>query len=96
MSDAAGPVDPDSAEFVYDEFSMFHENCAEYDLPFDGPPTSSLEQPVSATSAAPSEQEINVRSTMALLLAPLSPAGSASRCRSDESTERAAAPKLYA
>ena len=23
----------------YDEFSMFHENAAEYGLPYDGPPT---------------------------------------------------------
>ena len=27
---------PDRVE--YDEFGLFHENAAEYDLPFDGPP----------------------------------------------------------
>lgn len=30
------PVDPDDADFTYDEFAWFSENCAEYDLPWDG------------------------------------------------------------
>jgi len=42
MTDADRPgnatTDPDSLEFAYDELGMFDENCAEYDLPFDGPP----------------------------------------------------------
>ncbi len=29
-------VDPDEAGFEYDEFAWFGENCAEYDLPWDG------------------------------------------------------------
>lgn len=28
-------IDPDDAEFDYDEFAWFAENCAEYDLPWD-------------------------------------------------------------
>jgi pimeloyl-ACP methyl ester carboxylesterase len=28
--------DPDDPGFVYDEFALFHENCAEHDLPWNG------------------------------------------------------------
>ena len=31
-------ADPDEDGFRYDEFGHFHENCAEYDLPWDRPP----------------------------------------------------------
>lgn len=36
LNSAASSDDPDSAEFVYDEFSYFSENCEEYDLEWDG------------------------------------------------------------
>lgn len=32
----ADGIDPDAPDFVYDEFAWFPENCAEYDLPWDG------------------------------------------------------------
>ena len=32
-----GPVTPPE-RIEYDEFGLFHENAAEYGLPFDGPP----------------------------------------------------------
>ena len=31
-------IDPDADDFTYDEFAFFEENCAEYDLLWDGPP----------------------------------------------------------
>jgi len=31
-------TDPTAADFVYDEFAYFHENAAEWGLPFTGPP----------------------------------------------------------
>ncbi len=34
----ADSADPDSADFRYDEFALFAENCAEYGLPWDGAP----------------------------------------------------------
>lgn len=38
-----------SERVAYDEFSMFHENAAEFDIPYDGPPTVRRERVEVAT-----------------------------------------------
>jgi pimeloyl-ACP methyl ester carboxylesterase len=45
------PMAPDDPDFVYEELALFHENCAEHDLPWEG--TAEVERVHHDTSTGP-------------------------------------------